>query len=625
VIYSTVISDLNKWETMRGKILKLFLSILCISISISIFSQKSAIKSGSARTTIDSLRNSGVIFNDNRKIPDIVLTTNQSVRFLQKRFQPQYWNNTRDPLRVALGHLVYEASHPPYDSSEYFLKRYPYDSLSIPWDKFYIWEPLKLKIPYILPPVFTIPVDSAIISDTNVVARIRDSLKLKPVLIPKSDAGFKSVTGLKDTTIMVVIDTLDEVTSSYPGFPFRYFNYPFQEDSIQVAVRSLMKYLEERDSTVINLTGAGNVLIPVWMNSKSGKMVRYWLKNEFSDSVIVWIGNPSRNTVSLYLEQGVSFRRPVRQGNYSDAKINVRALDNSKLLNVQKIVVKPQYWKYRTEASLVLSQAALTNWVKGGENSISTAMDITCYADYSNKPLKISSNNFIRLKLGFMKSGANDPRKNIDLLETNSKLNHKAFGKFDFSSILLFKTQVAPGFTYSKDINNEEVKTLVSKFMNPAILTIGFGLDYKPNKVTSINFSPFSYKGTFVPDTANIDQTKYGIPKNRRSLNEPGASFMISNEYKPVQNVSITNRLQLFTNYIHNPLNIDIDWEMIAVINLNWFTDVRFNTHLIFDDDTRTVELDKDKKPVLRWDGTQKKTARIQFKEMLGFSFVFRF
>ena len=115
-------------------------------------------------------------------------------------------------------------------------------------------------------------------------------------------------------------------------------------------------------------------ITPVWMNSKSDRILRYWLKNEFSDSVTVWIGNPSRNTIGLYLEQGVNFRRPVKQGNYSEAKINVKSLDNSKLLDVQKIVIKPQYWKYRSEASFVLNQAALTNWVKGGENSISTAI-----------------------------------------------------------------------------------------------------------------------------------------------------------------------------------------------------------------------------------------------------------
>ena len=254
-------------------------------------------------------------------------------------------------------------------------------------------------------------------------------------------------------------------------------------------------------------------------------------------------------------------------------------------------------------------------------------MDVTEYADYNNKALKVSSNNFARLKLGFLKSGREDARKNLDLLETNSKLNHKAFGKFDFSGILLFKTQIARGYNYTK-VNSRDTAILVSKFMNPAILTIGFGLDYKPNKTTSINFSPLSYKGTFVTDPAymnqtydstKIDQTKYGIAKDKMSLNEPGVSFMISNTYKPIKTVTVTNRLQLFTNYINNPQNMDIDWEMIAVINLNWFTDVRFNTHLILDDDTKTG-VDKDK----RWH-YEKKTARAQFKEMLGFSLVFRF
>ena len=72
--------------------------------------------------------------------------------------------------------------------------------------------------------------------------------------------------------------------------------------------------------------------------------------------------------------------------------------------------------------------------------------------------------------------------------------------------------------------------------MNPAVLTIGFGLDYKPNKTTSLNFSPLSYKVTFVTDTAHIDQTIYGIPHNRKSMHEPGVSFMITNEYKPFKN-----------------------------------------------------------------------------------------
>jgi hypothetical protein len=98
----------------------------------------------------------------------------------------------------------------------------------------------------------------------------------------------------------------------------------------------------------------------------------------------------------------------------------------------------------------------------------------------------------------------------------------------------------------------------------------------------------------------------------------------VTNDYKPSKSVTITNRLQLFTNYIHNPQNIDVDWEMIATANINWFTDVRLNTHLIYDDDTKSTVLEGGQ-PVMNPDGTPKKTARAQFKEMLGLSIVFRF
>jgi hypothetical protein len=161
--------------------------------------------------------------------------------------------------------------------------------------------------------------------------------------------------------------------------------------------------------------------------------------------------------------------------------------------------------------------------------------------------------------------------------------------------------------------------------MNPSILTLGLGLDYKPSKVTSVNFSPFSFKSTFVSDTSDIDQTLYGVPDNRKSRNELGANLIFTNEYRPFTNLALTNRVHLFSSYINNPLNIDIDWEMLAVYNLNWFTDIRLNTHLIYDDDTKTTVLDDENNPVTGPDGKPKQTARPQFKEMLGFSLVFRF
>jgi hypothetical protein len=133
-----------------------------------------------------------------------------------------------------------------------------------------------------------------------------------------------------------------------------------------------------------------------------------------------------------------------------------------------------------------------------------------------------------------------------------------------------------------------------------------------------------SYKLTFVTDTVLIDQTKYGIPNDKKALHEPGMNFMISNVWKPTKNASFTNRVQLFSNYVNNPQNIDIDWEMIYATRLNWFTELRINTHLLFSDNIKTPVM-KDGKAVLNDDGTEKKTARIQFKEMIGLSLAFRF
>ena len=135
-----------------------------------------------------------------------------------------------------------------------------------------------------------------------------------------------------------------------------------------------------------------------------------------------------------------------------------------------------------------------------------------------------------------------------------------------------------------------------------------------------------SYKLTFVTDTANIDQTKYGVSKDRKSKHEPGINFLFSNTIRPSKNIniSLTNRLLLFTSY-QKPKNIDVDWELTFATRLNWFTELKINTHLIFSDNIKTPVLDKDKNPVLNPDGTEKKTARIQFKEMIGVSLAFRF
>ena len=342
---------------MINKIIKLLFISLLFCGSLSGYSQENTDKMNYSRTVVDSVFTKGIFFNPGQKAPEVKLTTDQALHVLQEWYFPKNWKNTRDPFRIALGQLIYEASYPPFDSSENFLKRYPFDSINISWDKFYIWEPLRIKIPYKIHPESLVSGDSLIAADADKIKFINDTLRYPDLHLAKQNERHLPVAGLKDTTILVVIDTLREVNSTYPEFPFKAYNFPYQADSIRVAVQSLLSYIEERDSIVINFTGLGNVITPVWINSKSDIMMRYWLKNEMYDSVTVWIGTPSRNTVGLYLERGVNFRRPVRQDDIFDARIEVKQQDRSKLLEVQKIITKRQFWKYRTESSFVFSQS----------------------------------------------------------------------------------------------------------------------------------------------------------------------------------------------------------------------------------------------------------------------------
>lgn len=571
MIYIYGESDQNKKGKMRN-VFTLLLSIILLNFSG--FAQVAGGDEEFTREGLDSSIVGGIPSVDTILVPEIKLSRDQAIEYLKNKRQVKALEKSYPQFMAAIRHLVNEASTPPYDSLKNMLEKFIIDSLPV----------------------------------SRQMARLPDSI---PLAAEPADS-------------IVNIDSLPELVKTDSLF----IPLTVNNDSIKTAIVVLMNYLEARDSSLLTFTGTTDKTYSIWLNSRSGHMTRFWLKNDLNDSVTVWIGNPSRDTIGLYLEHGVTFRRPMRQGNISRASIDYEPQDNKNLVSIGKIITKSKYWHDRTETSFTLNQGMLTNWVKGGESNISTTLDITWYADYNNKPMLLSSNNFARLKYGLIKSGDEKIRKHVDLLETNSKINHKAFGKFDFSGIMLFKTQFGKGFNYSKyKLNGTERDTaiLVSKFVNPAILTLGIGLDYKPNKTTSINLSPLSYKGTFVPDTVHIDQTKYGIAANRKSKHEPGASFLFTNEFKPLKKVTVTNRLQLFTNYIHNPMNIDVDWEMILQASLNWFTELRLNTHLIFDDDTKTNVLDRAKNPVLGTDGLPRKTARIQFKELLGLSFVFRF
>lgn len=641
-----------KHYEMRLRTYKILLLVLCLAGTTHLAGQvvDVPVVPQVAAPRTDSLAVNGSLIRQIKAAPvpgingpqDINLGTDESLKFLE-RFcaSPALWKRSSDPLREALKNLVWLASRPPADTVISYLSEYPFERIRVPAESYYLFDSVRIILPLIVPDSTVSDSaasgarpDEMFISAGRSLRKVKladddrpiiknDTLKLNDsvYVLMKDFIPARLPHRTNDTIVLVITDTLPEVSLAGTDLPFRYLRNPYVSDSLQAAVSSLIGYLVNRDSSLVRITSETGRGADLWLNSLSDNLVRFWLPDGKGDSVTVWLGNPMRNTISLRAEEGVLFRKQVWHDRYVDTRVNVTTAKEEELRRVALSKVKPDLWKFRTDLSYLLSQGVVSNWAKGGENNVSTVLDVTSALNYNNKITRVNSATSARFALGLQASGKYDGiRKNLDILEINSKINHKAFGKFDLSGIFQFKSQFLPGYTYP----NDTTSIMVSKFFNPATFILGYGLEYKPDKNTSISFSPLSYKGTFVTDTASINQTKYGIAADKRSKNELGAYLTISSKLVLFEKINMSNRVQFFSNFLSKPQNVDVDWEMIATMPLNWFTDLRVNVHLIYDDNTLLPVYERGE-PVLGTDGKQKKAPMVQFKELLGVSFVFKF
>lgn len=426
----------------------------------------------------------------------------------------------------------------------------------------------------------------------------------------------RSASVTNDSLFLVYTDTLYTWVADRSS-PFRVLSGPHQLDSLERAIETLLAYNDQRDSTRVVISNLFGRRTPLWLSQGDNHTKRFWAKNYRNDSITLWVGNPSPSEISLMLEDDIQVDRITK----AELVPLPRALEepDRELAEMAELEANPIFWDYDLTSSFALNQTYLANWTKGGESSLSTLLDITGGAIYNNKEANTEWISSMRVNIGTLLTPDKGLRKNNDLIELNSKFNRNASGKIGFSASFYMKSQLAKGYNYPND------SVVVSKFLNPASMTVGLGAEYKPFKNTSINIAPLSYKNTFVLDTSMIDQTLHGILKDRKSKQELGTQVVVYNKFTAVEDLVVTNRLRLFSNYLDKPQNVDVDWEMLLDRKINWFFTIRLNLHLIYDDNVRFAVLDSEDNPVLNPDGSEKKVARTQFKEFLGLSLLFQF
>ena len=108
----------------------------------------------------------------------------------------------------------------------------------------------------------------------------------------------------------------------------------------------------------------------------------------------------------------------------------------------------PDGWHNGGVISLNMSQNSFTNWAAGGQNSVALNGLLSLTANY--KKDKSTWDNALTIGYGKMLQKGNDLGwvKTDDRIDLQSKYGRKASGKWFYSGLLSFKTQLDKGYNY---------------------------------------------------------------------------------------------------------------------------------------------------------------------------------
>jgi hypothetical protein len=284
----------------------------------------------------------------------------------------------------------------------------------------------------------------------------------------------------------------------------------------------------------------------------------------------------------------------------------VNKLRNETSRQVKKDVDTTSWtWKRGGMFLFSLSQGSLSNWAAGGDNfSLAANTTLNYYFLYRNK--RQFWDNSVDLGLGYINTTNSGGRKNDDRMDYLSKYGYRmdSVGKWYLSALFNFRSQFFDGYNF-----NITPAELSSSFLSPGYFILSTGFDYKPTDKFSLFLSPLTSRWTVLTNHTLSDKGSYGVPIGAHSLNEIGAFATVNYTNTLAKNIVYRGRLDLFSNYILDPQNVDVFMTNLVTFKINKNFSATYSLDLIYDDNVRIF-------------GQNHTSPALQTKSLIGIGFL---
>ena len=235
---------------------------------------------------------------------------------------------------------------------------------------------------------------------------------------------------------------------------------------------------------------------------------------------------------------------------------------------------KKEGWKKNGNISFLFNQSAFNNWLAGGTNNISGTLGLNYDFNYAKGDW--TWDNKLIASYGLTKLRGQGTQKTDDRLEFNSLAGKKASGNWYYSAMFNFRTQMSSTF------DNNGVQQ--SHFFSPAYFQLGPGMLWKKSDNLKVNIAPATSRLIVVDGDLTKNKSVFGVDQGKTTHYELGASINGYYKFKLMDNVSVENILNLYSNYLREAKNIDINYTVNVVMKINKYLSANLALQTIYDD-----------------------------------------